>query len=124
MPVLTNDVGLRNGAVGNGRDVFQVDRCTVDLLQREISQANKGGGSAVEADVVFGRADLCGATGLDDVLIADGGQNLGGRKTFGLEFLRVEVHHDGTLFATVNSGYDSTGNGHELRSNDVEAVVV
>ncbi len=124
MAILTDDVGLRDAAVGNGGDVFEVDGCAIDLLEREIAKAGEGGGSAVEADVVFGRADLCGATGLDDVLIADGGEDFGRREAFGLQFFGVEVHHDRTLAAAVDAGDYGAGNGDELRPNDVHAVVV
>ena len=124
MAILTDDVGLRNGAVGNGGDVFEVDRCAIDLLERKVSKAGERGGSAVEANVVFGRTDLCGATGLDDVLIADGGEDFGRREAFGLKFFGVEVHHDRTLATAVDAGDYGAGNGDQLRPDDVHTVVV
>jgi len=124
MAILTNDIRLRNGAICDGGDIFEVDGCAVDLFKGEIAQAGEGGGRAVKADVVFCGADLRGATGLDDILTADRGEDLRGRKAFCLKLLGVEVDHDRALFPAVNAGHDGTGDGNELRPNDVQAVVV
>ncbi len=124
MAVLADDVGLRNGGVGDGGDILEIDGRSIDLFDGEIGEAEEAGRRAVEADVVLQGADLGGATGLDDVLIAEGGEDLVRGDADGLHLLGIEVEHDGTLLAAVGGGDDGAGDGDELRPHDVHAVVV
>jgi hypothetical protein len=122
--VLADDIGLRGAAIGDVGDVVEVDGGTVDLLEREIGEAHECGRGAVELDVVFRAADLGGTTGFNDVLMAEGKEDVVGGETFCLEALGVEVDHDGALAAAVDVGQDGAVDGGELRTDEVEAEVV
>ena len=109
MSVHADDVGLRNGAVRNGGNIPEIDGGPVGFLDGEVAQAIEGGGRAVEAHIVLEGANLGGASGFNDVLVAESGEDLLRRKPFGLELLRIEVDHDGPLATTIDAGNDRAG---------------
>ena len=87
--ILAHDVGLRREAVAHVRHVADIDGRAVDHLDRQIVELVHGLGAGVQIHVVFELADLGGAGGKDQVLVADGGHDVGRREPFGLQQRRV-----------------------------------
>ncbi len=75
-------------------------------------------------NVVLIFADLGGTAWLNDVLFRHCVEHVARRESFGLQQARVEVQHDGALFAAIDVGDDCAGDGGELGTDEVEAEVV
>src|SRR5213596_1580265 len=117
-------VRLRREAVAHVGDVPEVDRRIADHLDRQVVQLGHGPGAGVHGDVVFELADLRGAGRQDDVLLAEGGDDVGRGQPLRLEQALVQVDHDLALLAAVRIRDRGAGDGHELGPEEVEARVV
>ncbi len=122
--VLSHDVRLRNAAVADGSDVVEIDRRSIHLTQRQVADARQRDRRGVDVDVVLVLTDLRRASGQDDVLRRHRVQHIDRRKPLRLQQLRVEIQHDGTLFAAVHVGNDGARNRDQLRPDEVQAEIV
>ena len=108
---------MRIGDVADehGRPADDADRQVVQFVQTLRR--------SVEVDDVFEVADLLRADGRDDVLAADRVDDVLRRKSVGLQFILVDVDLDLKGLASVGRRDRRTGDGGELRPDEVLAVV-
>ena len=121
---MPHDVGLRDAAVGDGGDVAQVNDGALGGFERQVAEALQGLGRRVDKDVVLVETDFYCAAGLYYILRTYRGEHVAGAHTDGLQLAWIQIDHDRTLLAAVDVGHNGAGNGDELRSDLVEAVVV
>src|SRR5882757_9681181 len=124
MAILAHDVCLRNTAVADRGDIVDIDCRSIHLADGEIGDTSQRHRRRVEMDVVLILADLCGASGQNDILRCHRAQYVDRRKTLGLKQLRVEVQHDGSLLAAIHVRNDCAWNGDKLRPNKIKTHVV
>src|SRR5262249_38493316 len=91
--VAADDVGLDGVAVADVGDVLDVDGHAVDALDRDAVEGGDDVGAAVDADVVLDVADLGGAGGDDQVLVADGGADVAGGEPLRVQRLQGGIDH-------------------------------
>ena len=93
-------------AVGDRGDVANVDRRVVGRqLDGQIVQLRDGERAGVQIHIVFELADFGGAGGQNDVLIADGGDDVRGGQAFRLQQAGIQADVDLALFAAVGIGH-------------------
>ena len=78
----------------------------------------------IEIDDIFEVADLLCADRRHDVLPSDRVDDVLRRKSVGLQFILVDIHLDLKELASIGRGDRRTGDGGELRPNEVLAIVV
>ena len=121
--ILAHDVGLRRKAVADVGHVAHVDGRAVHRLDRQIVQFRDGLRTAVHLDLIFQRPYLGGAAGGNQILRVDGINNVGGRKTVGLQPRQVEVNLDLAYLAAVGIGRGRAMYGGQLVAQKVLAQV-
>ncbi len=118
-PVRADDVGLRNEAVVNRGDVFEVDRRAVDRLDRQVVERRDAGQAAVQADGIFGPRELRRARRHDQVLKVQGVRHVNRRQALGVQLVEVQVHHDLTVLAAERIRHRRALHGGERRADEV-----
>ena len=101
LAVDVDDVGLRRRAVADVRDVADEDDGAAGGPDREVVQSLDRRRAAVGLDGVFVRPDLGRAGRKDEVLRADGVDDVDGREPLGLQRGEVDVDLDLPLLAAV-----------------------
>src|SRR2546425_7460837 len=119
-----DDVRLGREPIAHMGDVAKIDRRVADHLDREVIQLGHGPRAGIHGDVVLERTDLGGAGGQHDVLLTNGGDDIGRRNPFRLEQARVQVDHDLALLTAVRVGDGRARHRDELGPQEVEADVV
>ena len=122
--VLTDDVRLGREPVAHVGDVPQIDRRVADHLDREVVQLGHGPRAGVHRDVVLELADLGGAGRQHDVLLAEGGDDVGRGQPLRLEQALVQIDHHLALLAAVRVRDGRARHRDELGPQEVEADVV
>jgi hypothetical protein len=120
---LADDVRLDREAVVHLGHVPDVDQGTLHLPDGQIVQGLHGGRAAVEQHVVFRVPDLGRAGGEDEVLSADGIDDVRRRQPVRLQGLRVQVDHDLPRLPTVGQRHGGSLHGGELGADEVLRVV-
>jgi hypothetical protein len=110
-------------AVADLRDIPEVDRGAVHHLDRHAIHLVHVAGAAVELHLVILVPDLDGAGWKDEVLIAQGGRNIGGRELLGEQGVGIEIHHHGAEFPAKWKRDRGPLNGSQLRTDEVRAEV-
>ena len=82
-------------------DIAQVDRRSVDRLDRKVVEVVQFLRTAIELDVVFERADLFRARRQDQVLREDRIGHILRRQPAGAQRLRIQVDDDLAVLAAV-----------------------
>ncbi len=124
LAVDTDDIGLRRKTVAHVADVADVDHRSVDRANGKIIQLGHFVGCAVGFNLVLEGPDFGSAGRKNDVLGADGGDNVGGSEALGLKRGEVDVHHHFALFAAIGVGNAGSGDRHQLSANEVESEVI
>ena len=83
-------------------------------LHRQVVHLVQDARAAVELDLVILVADLGGAGGKDQVLVAERGGDVGRREPFGEQLLRVEIDHHAAELAAVGQRHGRALDGGEL----------
>ena len=104
-------------------DFPHVNRRAIDRLDREIVEFLDGLRAAVHLHVVLKSAKFCSARRENQVLRADGVDDVNGRKPLSLERRWIDIHADDALLATVGEGRGSTRHGRQLRADKVVAEI-
>ena len=114
--VLPHDVGLRRKAVADVGDVADVDDRAVDYLDRQVVElVRRSAGCRSCAMSYSSGADLRRAGGQDQVLRADGVDDVAGRQAARLQLGDVDIDHDLALLAAVGIGNGRALDGGQAR---------
>ena len=122
-----DDVGLRRIAVADLGHVADVDRCTVDDLDRQVAEVFEFARRVVELDVVFEVANLLRADRRNQVLRSERIGDVLSRQAECLHRVRIDVELDLALLAAERPRDRRAGHRDERRAQlvggDVEHVL-
>ncbi len=122
-PVRPDHVGLHRIAIADLGHVPQEHRRAVHALERQQVQFVQDAGAGVQLHLVITVAELRRSGRVDEVLIADGGRNIGSRKLVRIERVRIQIHHDIPHPAPKRQRHGSALNGRKRRSDVVLAEI-
>ncbi len=123
LSVDADDVRLRRIAVAHVRDVAHVDRRRAHGLDRQVVQLGDRLRAAVDVDVVLGRPDLLRAGRQNQVLLADGVDDVVRHQVQRLERDGIEVDLHLRLLAAVGIRNLRALNARQLRAEEIDAEV-
>ncbi len=105
-------------------DVAHEDRAAVDLLDRQMVQRLDGVGAVIDRQGIILAADLGVAGGQDDVLVVEGGGDVGRGQAARVQRLLVEVGHDDARLAAIGRRHVGAMHDGEIGPDDVLAKIV
>ena len=118
-----HDVGLRLMGVRDRGNVANMNRRSVGNLYWKLIEVGHGVGTHVQIDVVLIIAHL-GRTRRDhDVCCRERVADVCRRNPVGIEQRGIQVHHHGPLHAAERRRAGKSGDGEELDTDEVKAVI-
>src|ERR1700755_745099 len=105
-------------------DIANVNRRTIQGVNGQVIQLFYGRRGTVRFHLVFELGNLGGARRQDQVLGGDGIDDIGGRQTFGLERLQIEIALYLTLLSPIGIWNTGAIDGDKLGADEVQAVIV
>src|ERR1017187_8519623 len=114
-----HDAGLHRIAVPDLRHVFEVDRGAIDHAQWHEVQFFHESRAGIDLNLIVLVADLGGSGPEDEVLIAQGGRDVGGGQSLGGHLYGVEIDHDLTVLAAIGRRHRRTLNRGELGADEI-----
>ena len=123
LPVHPHDIGLRRRAVVHVCHVADIGGDAVDGMDRRVVEIADLLRTAVEPHAVFDIADFFGAGGQNQILRANGRHHIAGRQPVRQQCLRVQIHLDLTLLATIRVGRGSAAHRRDKGTHDLVGVI-
>jgi hypothetical protein len=124
LPILTNNVLLHRVAIADMSDVMDINGGAVHTLDGHIVQLFNRDRRTVQANIVFGSANLRGARRQDDVLRIDCIHHIRGREPLCHKLLGIDIHHNLPNLTAIRYRDSSTWNRGKLRTDKVHSKII